>query len=60
MFVESCEVMDVRLVDVGVMVLELHSSVGCYFCFELGGVKEWIFGRVVSIVDATGGFLKGC
>ena len=52
--------MGVRLVDVGVMVLELHSSVGCYFCFELGGVKEWTFGRVVSIVDATGGFLKGC
>lgn len=60
MFVESCEVMGVRLVDVGVMVLELDSRVGCYFCFELGGVKEWTFGRVVSIVDATGGFLKGC
>ena len=28
---------------------------GCS-CLELGGVKEWTFGRVVSIVNVSGGF----
>ena len=36
--------------------LELDSSYGC-FCLELSGVKEWVFGIAVSIVDVTGVFL---
>ena len=37
--------------------LELDSSFGCCFCLKLSGVKEWVFGIAVSIVDVTGVFL---
>ena len=56
MVVVGCEVMAVELVDLGVMGLELDSSFGGCFCFELGGVEERTFGGVVSMVDVTGGF----
>ena len=53
----GCEVVGVGLVDLGVMVVELHSSFGGCFCLELGGVKELTSGvRVVSMVDVTDGF----
>ena len=44
---------------VEVMVLELDSAFGGYFCLELSGVKEWTSGGLVSMVDVTGGFLEG-
>ena len=50
------EVVGNRLVDLGVMVLELDSSFGGCYCFKLGGAEEWTYGRVVSMVDVTGGF----
>ena len=36
--VEGCDVVGVRLVDFGAMVLELESSFGSCFSLELGGV----------------------
>ena len=38
MVVEGCDVVGVRLVDFGSMVLELDSSFGSCFSLELGGV----------------------
>ena len=46
----GCEVVVIRLVDLGVMVLEL-----CCFCLELDGLEEWTSG-VFNMVDITGGF----
>ena len=55
--VVGCEVAGVGLVDLGLMVVELHSSFRGCFCLELGGVKELTSGvRVVSMVDVTDGF----
>ena len=50
----GCEIVAVGLVDFGVM----DSSFGR--CLELCGVKEWTSGRVVNLVDVTGGFFEGC
>ena len=55
MVVVDCEFVGVGLVDFGVMVLELDSSFGGVFCLELGDMKKWKPGRVVSMVDVTGG-----
>ena len=55
---ESCEVVGARLLDFGAMVLELDSSFEDCFCLELGGVKEWSFSRVVSIVNVASSFLR--
>ena len=44
--VMGCKLVDVGLVDLGVMVLGLGSSFGDCFCLELGGVEEETFGRV--------------
>ena len=52
------EVVGVGFLDFGVMVLELDSSFGGCFCLELGGVKEWISNRVVSMVNVTGRFVE--
>ena len=46
-----CEVMDVGLVDLEVIVLELDSSFEDGFCLELGGVEEWTSGGVVKIMQ---------
>ena len=35
-----CEVVGVRLVDFGAVVLDLDSSFGGCFCLDLGGVQE--------------------
>ena len=51
--VAVCEVVGVGLVDFKVMVLELDSTFGACVCLELGGVKEWTSGRVVSMVVVT-------
>ena len=53
--VVGCEVVGIGLVDLGVTVLGLDSSFSGCFYLELG-VEEWTFGRVVSMVDVTGGF----
>ena len=53
--VVGCEVVSIGLVDLGVTVLGLDSSFSSCFYLELG-VEEWTFGRVVSMVDVTGGF----
>ena len=53
--VVGCEVVSIGLVDLGVTVLGLDSSFSGCFYLELG-VEEWTFGRVVSMVDVTGGF----
>ena len=37
------------------IVLQLDSSFGCCFCLELGSVKEWTSGGLVSIADVTSG-----
>ena len=55
--VVGCEIMGVRLVDFGIMDLELDSSFGGYFSLELGATKEWTSGGVVCMVDVTSGFL---
>ena len=47
--------MGVKLVDLGVMVLELDSSFWVFFCLELDSLEEWTSG-VFSMVDITGGF----
>ena len=50
-----CEFVGIRLVDLGVMVLELDSSFrGCSY-LGVGGLEEWTSG-VFSMVDITGGF----
>ena len=54
-----CEVVCVGLADFGVMVLELDSSFWGCFCLDVGGVKEWASGEMVSMVDVTNGFLWG-
>lgn len=54
--VTGCEVMGVGLVDLEVMILELYSSSASCFCLELGGVKGWTSGEVVSIVAITSSF----
>ena len=51
----GCEVVGIRLVDLGVMVLELDSSFWGCFCLELDGLEEWTSG-VFNMVDVTGGF----
>ena len=51
----GCEVVGIRLVDLGVMVLELDSSFWSCFCLELDGLEEWTSG-VFNMVDITGGF----
>ena len=38
------------------MILDLDSSLGGYFCLELGGMEEWTSGGVVSMVDVTTSF----
>ena len=53
--VVGCEVVSIGLVDLGVTVLGLDSSFSGCFYLELG-VEEWTCGRVVSMVDVTGGF----
>ena len=37
------------------IVLQLNSSFGCCFYLELGSVKEWTSGGLVSIADVTSG-----
>ena len=54
--VTVCEVVGVGLVDLEVMILELYSSSASCFCLELGGVKGWTSGEVVSIVAITSSF----
>ena len=48
------EVLDVGLVDLGVMVLELDSFFWSRFFSELGA-EEWASGGMVIMVDVTGG-----
>ena len=55
MVVVGCEVVGVGLVDLEVLVLEINSSFGGYYCLELGGVEEWT-SSMVNMVDVTGGF----
>ena len=54
--VTVCEVVGVGLVDLEVVILELYSSFVGRFCLELGGVKEWNSGEVISIVAITSSF----
>ena len=56
--VECCDVVSIRLVDFGAMVLELDSSFGSCFSLELGGVYKRTSSRVVSMVDVTNSFLR--
>ena len=57
--VMGCEVVGVGLVDFGVMILDLDSFLGAWFCFELVGLKEWTSDRKVRMVDVTDGVFGG-